>query len=116
MSGALEARRVDTDTSCSYRTKPDGGSFFSDWTGYDKFLERTKVLCDTYDHILTLDIADFYNQIYSHRVSNSISALGGAYENVATDVEATIHAFNSQASKGIPTGPNASIIFSLNSF
>jgi Reverse transcriptase (RNA-dependent DNA polymerase) len=110
----LEAKRPDKQLkiSCSYRTIPDSGSFFSDGTGYQEYLEQTRHLCDRYKYILSTDISDFYNQIYSHRVRNSISGLGPSWEDIAKDVESIVHSLNSGASKGIPTGPNASTIFS----
>lgn len=110
----LEGRRIDkaAKVSCSYRLVPDKGSFFSEGTGYQDFLDQTKKLCEEHQFILTTDISDFYNQIYSHRVRNSISALGPGFAGVAKDIESIIHSMASQSSKGIPTGPNASIIFS----
>jgi hypothetical protein len=110
----LEAKRIDKSKkiSCSYRTKPEGGSFFSEGTGYQDFLDQTRALCEANKFILATDIADFYNQIYSHRVRNSIAGLGPSFVDIAKDVESVIHSLSSQSSKGVPTGPNASIIFS----
>ena len=110
----LESRRIDraNKISCSYRTIPDAGSFFSEGTGYQEFLEQTQNLCRLHRYVLSTDISDFYNQIYSHRVENSISSFGSSWRAVAKDVEGLIHSLNSQSSKGIPTGPNGSIIFS----
>lgn len=114
VSGELEKRRIDKSQkiSCSYRSIPDAGSFFSEGTGYQDFLDQTRRLCDEYKFILSTDISDFYNQIYSHRVENSISTFGASWAETGKDIEKVIHSLNSQSSKGIPTGPNASIIFS----
>lgn len=108
----LEAKRVGQEISCSYRMSPHDGSFFSLGTGYDSYLAQTKLHCEKYKYILSTDISDFYNQIYSHRVRNAVSTLGASFDGIARDVESVIHSLNTQQSKGIPTGPNVSIIFS----
>lgn len=110
----LEAKRIDPalKIACSYRLKIDGGAFFSDGTGYSDFLDSTKQGCEENPFLLTADVSDFYNQIYSHRVRNALASADPSLDLLAKDVEHVIHTLGAEASKGIPTGPNASIIFS----
>ncbi|WP_292024577.1 MULTISPECIES: RNA-directed DNA polymerase [unclassified Brevundimonas] len=110
----VEEKRIapEDKVACSYRISIDNGAFFSDGTGYADFLEVTRSGCESHPFLLTADISDFYNQIYSHRVRNALASADASLEHVAKDVEHVIHALGAEASKGIPTGPNASIIFS----
>lgn len=100
--------------ACSYRIKPDTeGSFFSKDTGWDIFTSRTDDLIKKFKngHVLVADITDFYNQIYTHRISALISeASKGAYDEQATIIEKFLLAMNRKTSRGIPVGPGPSII------
>ena len=60
--------------ACSYRIQvnDDNGSFFDYGTGFDSFTERSLELANDHSHVLILDISDFYNQIYLHRVQGAI--------------------------------------------
>lgn len=110
----VESKRIDPEfkIACSYRLNIDGGAFFAKGTGYSDFLDSTKAGCESNDFLLTADVSDFYNQIYSHRVRNALASADASLEQLAKDVEHVIHALGAEASNGIPTGPNASIIFS----
>ncbi|WMT87302.1 RNA-directed DNA polymerase [Pelagibacterium sp. 26DY04] len=107
---ALEAARATNETACSHRYLPDDGAFFSGGAGYESFRRRSYELAERYDYGASIDIADFYNQIYSHRVRGSIEAASAELTGIAKDLETVIHAINSQASKGIPVGNDASAI------
>ena len=106
----LEDARADDVTACSYRFRPADGAFFSGGAGYENFRIRSRELAETHDYGASIDIADFYNQIYSHRVRASIEASGNGLEGLAADVESVIHAVNSGASKGIPVGCDPSAL------
>ncbi len=113
VASTVESKRIDAEekVACSYRIRIENGAFFADGTGYQDFLGSTKSGCEENDYVLTADVSDFYNQIYSHRVRNALTSADPALEQIAKDVEHVIHALGAEASKGIPTGPNASIIF-----
>ena len=100
--------------ACSYRIKPDlEGSFFSSNTGWDKWISRTEYLVDKYEtgFVIVADIADFYNQIYTHRVQNLIEEAGnGACNGQAIAIETFLSGLNKKTSRGIPVGPAPSIV------
>lgn len=114
VANTVEGKRVSADQkiACSYRIDISNGAFFSEGTGYADFLDATKSQCESNPYLLTADVSDFYNQIYSHRVRNALASADASLEHIAKDVEHVIQALGAEASKGIPTGPNASIIFS----
>jgi Reverse transcriptase (RNA-dependent DNA polymerase) len=103
---------VDENVACSYRItlSHQKGEFFADGQGYDKFIERCTELSQTYSHVLTVDIADFYNQIYVHRLENVISLCTPVGNKISKDLESFLLALNGTVSKGIPVGPAASIL------
>ena len=95
----------------SYRIAPDSnGGFFTKGNGYPEFLQRCKALSSTHAYVLSADIADFYNSIYTHRLNNNISFGDPSKEKIAKDIEVLITKLNAQASRGIPIGPAASIV------
>ena len=102
-----EKRRI----ACSYRIKPDTtGSFFDkDSIGYMDFIERAEELAKEFKDgfVLVCDIADFYNQIYLHRVNNILAEAGSKSSRVIEDF---LSGLNNNISKGIPVGPAPSII------
>ena len=57
--------------------------------------------------MLICDIADFYNQIYLHRVNNVLSESGSTSSNV---IENFLSGLNANISRGIPVGPAPSIL------
>lgn len=100
----------------SYRIKPDmDGSFFTKKSGWVDFTDRTKEHLKNYKNgvVLVTDIADFYNQIYTHRVQNLIEQAGeGELEQQSHVIEDFLLALNKDTSRGIPVGPAPSIILS----
>jgi hypothetical protein len=110
VAGDLEAARAGPEVACSYRYIPDDGAFFSGGAGYEIFRARSEELAATHAYGASVDIADFYNQIYSHRVRGAIEAAAPALANLAHDVERVVHTVNAGASKGIPVGGDPSAI------
>lgn len=101
--------------ACSYRIAPDvNGSFFSpNADGWELFNSRTDSLLKSYADgvVLIIDIVDYYNQIYSHRVRNAVGEISSPNaELLGTIVEGFIQCLSTQTSRGIPVGPAASII------
>lgn len=101
--------------ACSYRIKPDiNGSFFDrNENGWSQHKERIKQLSMKYEdgYVISCDITDFYNQIYTHRIQNIISEAGGdEFVEQAKNLESFLHNLNTKTSRGIPVGPAASIV------
>ncbi len=73
----VENSRIPRDRriACSYRVDLDPkGRLFASESGWPQYHEHSKHLAETglYTHVLLADIADFYNQIYSHRVQSAL--------------------------------------------
>jgi hypothetical protein len=101
--------------ACSYRIKPDlNGSFFDrDESGWANFTSKTEELAGRFADgvVLVLDITDFYNQIYVHRIRNIIEEAGGKpFEEHGRALEAFLINLNAKTSRGVPVGPATSII------
>lgn len=102
--------------ACSYRISSDiHGSFFKKKDdGWKEFIKQSEKLSEEFadfpedGFVLTTDIADFYNQIYIHRVNNIISEVGCSQ--AAKIIEKFLMGLNSNVSIGIPVGPSASIV------
>ena len=114
VASELEAIRfpVEDNVACSYRIiiSHDKGEFFADGKGYEKYIERCAELSQTNAYVLTVDIADFYNQIYVHRLENVISQCAQVGSQLSKDLERFLLSLNGSVSKGIPVGPAASIL------
>ncbi|NID08928.1 reverse transcriptase domain-containing protein [Fibrivirga algicola] len=112
-SEAIEKSRIPKEKkiACSYRIDPDlDGSYFDrKFNSYSGFITRNRELAEKFKKgfVLTCDITDFYNQIYLHRVCNSLEECGTL---AAKALEAFLMKLNTKVSRGIPVGPNASII------
>ncbi|MBL7129021.1 MAG: hypothetical protein ISS16_08555 [Ignavibacteria bacterium] len=103
--------------ACSYRIKPtsDGSFFRKNDNGWNDFKDKTEKYCDKFKDgfVLVADIADFYNQIYTHKIKNIIAEAGeGDLDNEAEIIDYFLLDLNKGISKGIPVGPAASIILS----
>ncbi len=113
VSQAVESSRPSKRKriACSYRIKIDNGSFFAHGSGWRDFTNRSAQLAAAHQHVVTTDITDFYNQIYLHRLQNSIETCDTSLASFSKDVESFITAFNDKTSQGVPVGPAASMIF-----
>lgn len=98
--------------ACAYRFKLKDGSLFSEGTGWTEFNSQTEALSKQFKFVLTTDITDFYNQIYLHRLNNSIEHASASLKGLAADLEKLVSTLNDKSSQGIPVGPAASIVFS----
>lgn len=108
----IEKYRIPSsrDIACSYRISPDtDGSFFRKENGYTTFMGKADRLAQTFKkgHVLVCDIADFYNQIYLHRVNNVLSEADSETNDV---IETFLKSVNTNNSRGIPVGPAPSIL------
>jgi hypothetical protein len=99
-------------TACSYRVQLDpNGSFFPPKSGWPDFHQRSEELANSgeYSHVLVADIADFYNQVYVHRVENALEVANVVRER-ARDIERFLLLLNAKQSRGLPVGPIPSIL------
>lgn len=112
IADAIEAARVPKVEmiACSYRLKLDNGNFFAGGSGYPDFIEQTELLANQQQYVLVTDIADFYNQIYLHRLNNAVEYADTSLKAVGDDIEYFITTLNEKSSQGIPVGPAASIV------
>ena len=99
----------------SYRIKLSvKGSFFNhEDDSWREYVRRTKELADQFGNgfVVTCDVVDFYNQIYTHRIQNLIvEACGPAFEPHGKALERFLVGLNTLTSRGIPVGPAPSII------
>jgi hypothetical protein len=111
VAASVEQARASEHVACSYRIKIDGSSLFGSGSGFDRYREQCEKLAEKYSDVLSTDISDFYNQLYLHRLQNSIESATGN-PGVATLIEKFLDRLNTKASQGIPVGPAASIVMS----
>lgn len=112
ISSQIESSRVAKELriACSFRLDIDeSGRFFGEDSGWRDFQEHSADLAADSTHVVVADIADFYNQVYQHRVE---SALDGASVNPtrAKNIESFLAQLTAQQSRGLPVGPYASIV------
>lgn len=110
----IEANRIPISekVACSFRIEvDDSGNFFASGNGYENFQEKSSDLAKSYAFVLLTDISNFYNQINIHRLQNSIASCDSDLNEISIAIEKFIMKLNNGASKGIPVGPAASIVF-----
>ncbi|KVE92786.1 hypothetical protein WJ01_00990 [Burkholderia vietnamiensis] len=105
----ISEARMGPEVACSYRINLDYSSFFSEGSGFDLYRARCEQLSQEYRFVLSTDIADFYNQIYLHRVGNAIESASGDAK-AGLQLEQFITRLNNKASQGIPIGPAPSVV------
>ncbi len=117
LSTVIEDYRIPASEKIafSYRIKPDiDGSFFDkEDTGWNNYITKAEELSGKFKdgYVVLADIADFYNQIYTHRIQNLICEAGkGSFDDKASIVEKFLLGLNKKTSRGIPVGPAPSII------
>jgi hypothetical protein len=105
---------IDRKIACSYRVELGAkGELFRKNNGWDDFHSKSQEFASSgqFEHVLTADIADFYNQIGHHRIRNALE-LAGVDKTRAKNIENLLMNFTRGQSRGIPIGPAGSIIFS----
>ena len=104
----IEGGRLEKDVVCSYRFEPTAeGDFYPRDNGWQSYAQRSRLLALKNTHALYVDIADFYNQIYLHRLCGSLEHCGVPLER-AKNLERFLSCLNALQSQGIPVGPSAS--------
>jgi hypothetical protein len=114
-SEKIEAARfpVAEKRACAYRIKQQpNGDLFDFSHGWKDFQEKGKeeIGSAATTHVLTADIADFYNQVSHHRIENELSAAGVSRERSKAIEEFLGHINGGQHSRGLPIGPSFSIV------
>ena len=108
MGDLIEATRLPPDTVCSYRFQPtSAGDFYPQDNGWRRYATRSRELALATDHILYVDISDFYNQIYHHRIAGSLETCGVSSVR-ARNVEKFLARYTAKQSRGLPVGPSCS--------
>jgi reverse transcriptase-like protein len=94
---------VDIDSS---------GRLFAAESGWPEYHSRSESLSKSgkYTHVLVADIADFYNQIYTHRVQSALE-MSAVPPLRAENIEAFLLSLCAKQSRGVPVAPTASILF-----
>ena len=107
MGPYIESHRAGSDTACAYRFQPtEDGDFYPRDHGWRRYTARSREFARNSDHVLYVDIADFYNQLYHHRVSGALETFGVSAGR-ARKVEKYVGRFTARQSRGLPVGPSA---------
>ena len=108
MGGNIEENRLGSDSVCSYRFNPsDSGAFYDRDNGWTAYARRSRELAVDHDYVLYIDIADFFNQIYHHRVRGALETSGVPAKR-SINVEQFLQRFTAKQSRGLPVGPSPS--------
>ncbi|MBK3748483.1 RNA-directed DNA polymerase [Stutzerimonas balearica] len=105
----IEQARMVPSVACSYRISPTDSSFFAHGSGFPLYRNSCELLSSRHNYVLSTDISDFYNQIYLHRIANSIEAVS-TFPKIGSTIENFLMRLNNKASQGIPVGPAASVV------
>lgn len=114
-AGAIESFRAPKEqhVACSYRFDPQpDGVLFASGFGWNDFHAASKehAANEEITHVVCADIADFYNQVYHHRLENALESSGIPAQR-AKHVEKILLSLTSNNSRGIPIGPSCSAVF-----
>jgi hypothetical protein len=110
----IEANRIPAgrNIACSYRIdiSPDG-QLFGIETGWPEFHAKSEECAKSgeFTHVLIADIADFYSQIYSHRVQGALEAADVPSAR-SENIERFLLSLTAKQTRGVPVGPSASIL------
>ena len=110
----IEKARSTKNIACSYRISiaKDGRFFESGNPWKDTYQKQSLEYAKSgeFHYVVLVDIADFYNQIYHHRLTNNLES-ANVTEIRAQNIEKFL--FNltgNHHSRGLPVGPSASIL------
>lgn len=108
----IEVSRAAPTIACSYRIDTTAnGRFFAIESPWDAWTTRSVELLAASDvtHVVVADISDFYAQISHHRVCNALEN-AGVRRTRAQSIEKMLGGWSALQSRGLPVGPQASII------
>ena len=95
--------------SWRFEPQPDG-TMFSRETGYSQFQERTHELASITNeqYVVVTDIADFFPNLYHHRVENALRSATPTNLNHTKAIKQLLSGWREKQSFGLPVSPNAS--------
>jgi Reverse transcriptase (RNA-dependent DNA polymerase) len=96
----------------SYRFFPSAaGHFYADSPSWHDFWEASlaKASRPSCSHVVVVDIADFYNQVYHHVIERQLTA-AGLVQPVAKVIKRFLQTLTDKVSRGIPVGPHSAHI------
>jgi retron-type reverse transcriptase len=108
--GLIESKRRPKKENkvFSYRFAPDTeGQLYASANSWNDFWSKCYDKSKDYSHVVILDIADFYNQIYHHSLENELIE-SGLPNQVQKWIVGLCGALTAKVSRGIPVGPHAS--------
>ncbi|MCK4818272.1 RNA-directed DNA polymerase, partial [bacterium] len=106
----IESKRRSKDENrvFSYRFAPDtDGQLYASANSWNDFWSKCYDKSKGYSHVVILDIADFYNQIYHHSLENQLIE-SGLPNQVLKWIVGLCGALTAKVSRGVPVGPHAS--------
>ena len=107
MGHTIEGGRMGMNSACSYRFEPTPeGKFYSASSGWETYKQRSWELARTSSHVLYVDIADFYGQIFHSRLRASLERCG--IDSIRSRTMEKFLGHISPTGQGIPVGPSAS--------
>jgi len=104
----IEKRRISVKENriFSYRFLPQANALYDQSITWVDFWNHCRRKAIDYSHIVRLDIADFYNQIYHHNVENQL--IESQFPNqVKKWIINLLESTTAKVSRGIPIGPHA---------
>ncbi|MCK4733250.1 MAG: RNA-directed DNA polymerase [Methanophagales archaeon] len=105
----LEERRIpESDKAVfSYRFNPDSqGHFYPTPNSWNNYWEHVYEESNNYKYALTLDISDFYNQIYHHSIEN-VLVESNFPNQIKKWIMNLLGSITSKMSRGVPVGPHS---------
>jgi len=111
-ASTIEASRAAPTIACSYRIDPaPDGRLFATGNAWDVWTQRSVELLHAREvtYVVTADISDFYSQIGHHRIRNALEN-AGVSQSRAQALEKILGRWSALQSRGVPVGPQASII------
>lgn len=106
----IESRRIPESDGIvfSYRFKPaDDGVLYDNKDAWNVFWKQCQLEAHDYKYVVSLDISDFYNQIYHHTIENQLIESGFPNQ-VMNSLKTLLSSLTQKSSRGIPIGPHAS--------
>ena len=109
----LESYRLSQEEgivfSWRFDPQPDG-TMFSRETGYSQFQKRARELAgiSNEQYVVVTDIADFFPNLYHHRVENALRSATPKNLNHTKAIKQLLSGWREKQSFGLPVGPNAS--------
>ncbi|TNV71529.1 hypothetical protein FGO68_gene14389 [Halteria grandinella] len=107
----IEQKRLSSNQVFSYRFQPsfDTGKLFAD-TGWADFQKTSLMLASKYGYVASVDISDFYQRVYHHRLENVLRTDCSCNGTIVKFIDRFLSSINSEKSFGLPVGGPASRI------